>query len=489
MKKILSLLLAAVLLIGVLAACETPAQPAPPADSADPAPAPAQDSDPAPAPAADPAAPAPAVPNQIINVWSFTDEIPNAIQRYKEMNPGFPYDFNITIIATTEGAYQPALDQALSGGGGQAPDFFTAESAFVLKYTQGEASPWAMPYEDLGIDVSASLAAADIATYTYQLGTRPSDGKVVGLAFQNTGSGLIYRRSIAQEVFGTDDPAAIANIVGPGWNKYLEAAATLRAAGYSIAAGEGDVWQVVRNTADQPYVDSAGKLYLDPMREAYLDIAKALYEGDYTNRAGAWQDPWFAGMGGGGERPVFGYLGPAWLINYVMIDNVGDTFGDWALTTPPVPFSWGGTWVIANQQGNPAVRDGVRELIEWITLDTSSTGFQHLFANGNLYEGSAQFADKAADYAAGNFAKDAVASGVVMGNSDGTLGLLGNQNMYDYYIPAGGAARGDFFSAYDETISQLFNDQVQLYIIGEKTRDQAIADWKQNVTDILDIPH
>ena len=424
---------------------------------------------------------------QTINVWSFTDEIPNAIQRFKEMNPSFPFDFNITIVSTTEGAYQPALDQALSGGGSQAPDIYTAEAAFVLKYTQGEAAAWAMPYEDLGINVAARLNEAQIATYTYQLGTRPSDNKVVGLAFQNTGSGLIYRRSIARAVFGTDDPQAIGNIVGPGWDKYLEAAGRLRAAGYSIASGEGDIWQVVRNTAQRPYVDAAGNLYLDPMREAYLDIAKALYDGDFTNRAGAWSDAWFADMSGSGARPVFGFLGPAWLINYVMVDNVGPTFGDWALTTPPVPFSWGGTLVLANRNMNPAKRDAVRQLIEWITLDTSTTGFQHLFANGNLFEGSRQFPNQAADFAAGRFAKDAVASGVVMRNSNGTLDFLGGQNMYDVFIPAGAAARGDFFSPYDETISQLFNDQVQLYIIGSKSRQDAISDWRRNVLDVLNL--
>ncbi|MDR2965691.1 MAG: carbohydrate ABC transporter substrate-binding protein [Treponema sp.] len=422
----------------------------------------------------------------VINVWSFTDEVPNALMRFKEMNPDFPYDFNVTIIATTEGAYQPALDQALVAGGKRAPDIFTAEAAFVLKYTQGELSNRAMPYKNLGIDVDNQLRAAQIATYVHEIGTRPSDNQVVGLAFQNTGSGLIYRRSIARDVFGTDDPARISSIVGPGWDKYLSAAAQLKAKGYSIASGEGDIWQVIRNTATQSYVVN-GKLYLDPAREAFLDVAKAMFDNDYTNRTGAWSDAWFADMAGTGARPVFGFLGPAWLINYVMINNVQGTFGDWAVAVPPVPFSWGGTWIIANQQGNASVRDGVKTVLEWLTLDSSNTGFQYMFANGNLYEGSAAFPDKAKDFADGKFAKDAVASGTVMSRSDGTLAILGGQNMYDVFIPAGANAKGDFFSAYDETISQLFNDQVQLYINGTKTREQAIADWRQNVVDILDI--
>ena len=490
MKRMIAMALIAILCISMIAGCGG----AEPPSNATTQPTPAAPTPAAPTPAAPtPAAPAPTdaggdTPTPAggtINLWSFTDEIPNAVKRYKEMNPDFPYDVNVTIIATTEGAYQPALDMALANG---EVDIFAAEAAFVLKYTTGDASGYAMPYKDLGIDIDNKLSAAKIATYAHQLGTRASDGAVVGLPFQNTGSAVIYRRSLAIDTWGTDDPAVIKTKIGPGWDKFLSAAAELKAKGYSIVSGEGDVWQVVRNVADKSYLDN-GSLFLDPKREAFLDIAKELYANEYTNRTNAWQDGWFADMAGAGPSPVFCFLGPAWLINYVMINNVADTFGDWAVTDAPVGFSWGGTWVIPANNGNAAVRDGVRKLIEWITLDTSDTGFQHFFANGNLYDGSVMFPDQAAAYAKGEFAKDAVASGVVMANADGSLPMLGGQNMYDYFIPAGANARGDFFSQYDETISQLFMDQVQLYINGSKSRDDAIKDFKSNVTDQLGIPH
>jgi len=93
-----------------------------------------------------------------INVWSFTDEIPNAILRYKEMNPDFAYDINVTVIATDGGGYQQALDQALQAGGADAPHIFTAESAFVLKYSQVDAAHLALPYSELfGQDVGPMI--------------------------------------------------------------------------------------------------------------------------------------------------------------------------------------------------------------------------------------------------------------------------------------------------------------------------------------------
>ena len=66
-----------------------------------------------------------------INVWAFTDEVPGMIEKYIEAHPEFGYQINTTIIATTDGAYQPALDQALAAGGAEAPDIYCAEAVYA----------------------------------------------------------------------------------------------------------------------------------------------------------------------------------------------------------------------------------------------------------------------------------------------------------------------------------------------------------------------
>ena len=410
--------------------------------------------------------------NPVINLWSFTDEVPKMADRYKELNPGFAYDFNSTIIATTEGAYQPALDQALSGGGADAPDMYCAEAAFVLKYTQGDAANYAAAYKDLGIDVDGLLKAAEIAPYASDIGTRLSDGALVGLPYQATGGAYIYRRSIAKDTWGTDDPAVIKGKIGPGWDKFMQAAGELKSKGYAIVSGDGDVWHPLENNSEKGWIVD-GKLFIDPGREIFLDIAKELKDKGYMNDTVDWQDPWFADMKDAGPQKVFGFFGPAWLINYVMAGNAGDTAGDWAICEPPNGFSWGGTWIIANEGGNAAVRDGVAEFIQWITLDTSDTGLQYHWANGTLFgEGGT---------------KDTVASGVVMAKSNGELDFLGGQNMFDVFVPAGATATGKNKTQYDETINIYWRDQVRMYVAGEKTRDAALADFKRMVADNLDI--
>lgn len=406
----------------------------------------------------------------VLNVWSFTDEVPNMIERYLEMNPDFAakYEIQTTIIATTDGAYQPALDSALAAGGKDAPDIFTAESAFVLKYAQGDASQFAAPYKDLGIDVG-QVKTADIAGYTVDIGTN-KDGDLVGLGYQATGGAFIYRRSIAKDTWGTDDPAEIAKILGPGWDKFFSAAEDLKAKGYGIVSGDGDIWHAVENSSDTPWVVD-GKFNIDPKREAFLDLSKSLKDNNYHNDTQDWQDAWFADMQDAGAKGILGYFGPAWMINYVIAGNAGDTFGDWAVCEPPVGFFWGGTWVFGSESSEH--KEAVGDIIEWITLDTSETGLQYMWANGTLNgEGGT---------------KDAVASGVVMGKSNGELEFLGGQNMFDIFIPANQFANGKNLTQYDETINRFWRDQVRAYTAGEKSREDALKDFKQMVKDNLDI--
>ncbi|MDE5718474.1 MAG: carbohydrate ABC transporter substrate-binding protein, partial [Lachnospiraceae bacterium] len=235
-------------------------------------------------------------------------------------------------------------------------------------------------------------------------------------------------------------------------------------------------WHAVENSSQQGWIVD-GKLNIDPKREAFLDLSKQLKDNNYHNDTQDWQDAWFADMKGEGDKGIFGFFGPAWLINYTMAPNCGGaavgegTYGDWAVCTPPIGFFWGGTWVLANKDTQKA--EAVGKIIEWITLDSSEDGLQYKWANGTLNgEGGT---------------KDAVASGAVMSKSDGSVDFLGGQNMFEAFVPANQYAKGTNLTQYDETINQYWRDQVREYTSGNKSREQAIADFKQQVADNLDV--
>jgi len=465
MKRILTLVMALLMVAFIFTACK-PADPKAP-EAEDQAPADEQTEE---APVDEsPVAEVTDDPSVTdFNIMTFTEEVPGMFTKYAEIYPDFNLEIKKTVIATTDGAYQPALDQALAGGGPDAPDLYCAESAFVLKYTQGDAAQFALPYKELGIDVDALLAEAKIAQYTVDIGTNP-DGKLVGLGYQATGGAFIYRRSIATDVWGTDDPAVIKDKVGPGLDKFFAAAEELKAKGYGIVSGDGDLWHAVEGASPTGRVVD-GKLNIDPAREAFLDYSMKLKENGYHNDTQDWQEGWFADMNGNGPKEVLGYFGPGWLINYTMADNATETFGDWAICEPPVGFFWGGTWLLANK--DTQIPASVGKFIQWVTLDSSETGLQYLWANGLMNEKGT---------------KDVVASATVMEKSDGTVPILGGQNMFEVFVPATEFATGANKHQYDETINNIWRGVVREYTAGTITRDEAIANFKQQVGDQLDV--
>ena len=410
-----------------------------------------------------------------INLWSFTDEIPKMVGQYVKQKPEFgqKYTVECTIIATDGGAYQTALDNALVAGGDTAPDMYAAEAAFILKYSQGDMAKFAATYKELGIDVDAKIKEADIAKYTIEVGSRGGD--LVALGYQATGCAMIYNAEVAKDAFGTDDPKKIEEIVGAGsgkWDKFFEAAAKLKEKGYAAVSGGGDIWNACEKSADKAWIVD-GQLNIDPKREQYLDIAKQLKDNGWSNDTNAWSEGWYADMKGEGTQKVFAFFGPAWLINYVMIGNSGGnkagegTFGQWRVCAPPVGFFWGGTWVLGSK--DTSKKEGVAELIEWITLDSSDTGLQYLWANDKM----------------GNGAKDTVASATVMAKSDGKLDFCGGQNVFPAFIAGNQYASAKAMTQYDETINGYFTDAAAQYAEGNVDRAGAIDQFKTNVQDNL----
>jgi len=414
-----------------------------------------------------------------INVLSFTDELKGMIDKFLELNPDYKekVEINSTVIATTDGLYEPALDQALAAGD---VDLYAAESAFVLKYTQGDASAYAATYEDLGIDVAALTKAADIAQYTIDIGTRPSDNKVVGLGYQATGGAFIYRRSIAKDVWGSDDPTVVAEKIGAGsgnWDQFFKAAEELKAKGYKIVSGDGDIWHAVENASSTGWIVD-GKLTIPAEREAFLDLSKTLKDNGYHSDTQDWTDAWYADMKQ--DSKVLGFYGPAWLINYTIgaqnekgADN--SSYGDWGVCVPNLGFFWGGTWVLAGKGVvGTEKQDFIRDFIKWVTLDCDQNSLQYKWANGTLNgEGGT---------------KDSVASGTVMAMSDGSMEFCGGQNVFDVFVPANAYANGKCLTQYDQKINDQWRAAVRQYTAGTLSRDDAIKAFKEGVKGLgLDI--
>ena len=376
-----------------------------------------------------------------INVMSFTNEVPGLIEQYQKAS-GATWALDNTIIATTNGAYQPVLDQMLADG---EIDIFAAEAAFVLKYSKGYRSEYAAPYEDFIEDFAAKLEGADIAEYSSTVGTN-EDGKIVALGYQSTGCCFIYRRSIAKKVFGTDDPDTIGEKIGANtgsWDKFFEAAEECKKKGYAMISGVGDIYHIIEGSSSG-WLDEDEYLQIDEKQEAFLDIAKKIIDNEWSNNTQDWTDGWYVDMRG-----------------------KDGTYGDWAVCLPPAGAFWGGTWIFATPEAiaDPAKKPIIADIIENITLDTSTTGTLYKWATG-----------------ATTGTKDSVTSAEVMKKADGTSEFCGGQDIHKIYAQADKMATGDHFSQYVEEFNSIWRPLVLEYAIGKKTKAEAIQRFKDTVS-------
>ena len=424
-----------------------------------------------------------------INVMSFTGEVPNVFKKYAETHPAFDaqYEFSFTTVTTNDGEYQSALDQRLHDNDDDTPNIYVVDAAFVKKYTTGSASSYACTYEDLGIDVEQKIKDARIAPYVADVTRR--DGKVTGLSYEGYGCAFIYNREVAKDVFGDDMPETVEAAIGSDWESFFAAAEKCKEKGYAIVSGPNDIWRAVENSADQGWIVD-GKLYIDPKREAFLDYAMKLVSNDFTNENGQWSEGWFADMEETGSKKVLGFYGPSWFVNYTLKDHCGyrvddngnvislGTYGQWCACRPNVASFWDGVWLVANKNvmENETLKAGVRELIEYVTLDTSTTGFQYLWAN-DFFEGKYAYSSSTAK-------KVAVPSAVVMECSDGKIEILRDQDAFPVFLDVDAKVRGDNLSEYDEIINMYWLDAVSGYTGGDYTREEAIQWFKDALREL-----
>lgn len=338
-SKVLALVLSAAMVLG-LAACgnnattETPATETPATET------PATETPATETPATEtPDAPA-VEEGKVFNIYAWNEEFKGFFEAYYNVPEGITV--NWIINPSDGGAYQNALDEALmaqeSADADSKVDMFLAEADYILKYAD----------TDLTQDVKA-LGVTDMSnTYEYTVqAASDSNGVVKGVSFQCCPSALIYRRSIAQDVLGTDDPAEVQAALSD-WDKFDAVAATAKEKGYYMIASFASCYRPYSNNVKTPWVDAAGNLQMDDNIKAWMAQTSEYVANGYCLTSGIWDDESNAQMFADGKTMC--YFGPAWYYNFCMgnaMDPDKGCFGDWAIVEGPMAHFWGGTWLLA----------------------------------------------------------------------------------------------------------------------------------------------
>ena len=332
----------------------------------------------------------------VLNVWCWNDEFQSRFNDYypevKEiaadkstttLNDGTIVKW--TINPNENNNYQNKLDEALLAQDSAAEDdkidIFLIEADYALKYVDS-------PYT---LDVRADIGLTDdelAGQYKYTQDIASADGVLKGVTWQATPGLFAYRRSIAKDVLGTDDPAEVQTYLSD-WDKFNEVAAKAAEKGYKMLSGYDDSYRTFSNNVSAPWVDGT-TVKVDPNIMKWVEQTKEFTDKGYNNKSSLWNDVWAADQGPTGK--VFGFFYSTWGINFTLLGNslatpvaeggkeeVGNgIYGDYAVCEGPQAYYWGGTWICAAAgTDNTATIKNVMEKLtcdkdidKQITLDT-----------------------------------------------------------------------------------------------------------------------
>jgi len=393
-------------------------------------------------------------------------------------------DVQYTMIPMTNGEYQTKLKAAL--GTADAPDVIALEAAFVKSYVES----------DMLADLGSLLPDAQAAqTYKFVTDVGTYDGMTKAFAYQATPGAVFYRRSLAKEYFGTDDPAEIQALMAD-LDKFTAAAAVVKeksGGNTYMVASSGDFQNPFFANRAQPWVVD-GKLVVDPMVEKYIETAKLFRDQGYEAQAQQWQEGWFAGMNdslvdaNGNAKQVFAYFLPTWGLPYVLApnaksaDGAHDTSGDWGVITGPLPYQWGGTWLgIVKDSPN---MDLAKEFIRFSTLDQENltnwaTG---VYTNDYLKAIDPNVAPDQ-QQAPGDFVSSQVVVEKITSSFDNSdlSKFLAGQNSYAGFASAAPSVNAKLMQGSDDAIQRALNDPINQYLNGEISLEEMWTAWKDAV--------
>jgi multiple sugar transport system substrate-binding protein len=418
----------------------------------------------------------------VLNVWSFTNEIQTMAIAFEKTRPDV--DVVYTMIPMTNGEYQTKLMATL--GTDQVPDVVALEASFVKSYVESDF------LADLS-SLDADIQKADVYPFVTEVGT--FDGVLKALSYQATPGALFYRRSLAKEYFGTDDPVEMQKILGD-MDKYVAAAEVVKTKSGGntyMVSSSGDFMNLFYANRAQPWIVD-NTLTVDPMVNKLVATAKTFRDNGYESKATQWTEGWFAGMNdtlkdaAGNPKKIFSYFLPTWGLPYVLSPNAtstdksSTTVGDWAMITGPLPYQWGGSWLGAMKDSKHL--ELAKEFIRFCTLDETNltnwaTGVytnEYLKAiDPNTPEGQSQ--------AAGDFVgSKVVVNKITAGFDNSTLSqFLGGENSYGIFAAAAPFVNGRLMQGSDDAIQRAFNDPLASYLEGTITEDEMWKTWKDAV--------
>lgn len=399
-----------------------------------------------------------------LNIAVWNEEFENYFNKYlkDKMPEGVTVNFKKTENANN--AYQNKLDEDLpkneAASADDKIDMFLFEADYALKYVNSE---YTLDVKSLGL---TDEDLSGMYQYTKDVCTTQDGSKVLkGVSWQATPGLYAYRRSIAKDVLGTDDPEKVQEALAD-WTKFDEVAAKAADKGYKMLSGYDDAYRTFSNNVAAPWVNENKEIIVDANIMKWVDQTKTYTDKGYNNKTSLWTDAWAADQGPEGK--VFGFFYSTWGINFTLAGNslavkekeggkleVGNGgYGDWAVCYGPQAYFWGGTWLAAAKGTDNAALVG--DVMKAFCCN-KDFGVQFTKDTQDYYNNEAAMKELAA--------------------SDFKSAFLGGQNHIALFVETAPKIDMSKISIYDQGLNETFQAKFKEYFDGTVDKDTALKNF------------
>lgn len=401
-------------------------------------------------------------------VWTLADDLIDFGDRFKEQTG---VDVETVVIEPAD--YPTKVQTALLGGETE-PDIIVGEPQMLEDFYD---AGFFANLDDFG----AQDYADDVVDYVWKVG-QDSEGIQRAISYQITPAGIYYRRDIAKDVFGTDDPAEIGKLFAD-YDTILDTAQKLKDAGYRIFSSDAEINYF---SGDSAWVVD-GKLNVDQARFDYMDLCVDLYQNDLTAYANQWSTPWYQAMAG--EVPiltadiqsyaddsvnvwdatefaeategldtteVFAFGLPSWGV-LTMRDNVGDTSGKWGVCSGPSYGFGGGTYIGISSQSKR--QDLAWDFVKFCTLDEETSDWWIDYSEGDTVS----------------------LKSVLEKHKDDENEVYGGEKLYSFWLDQAEGIDYSKVTRYDKAIGDAWGNAISSIKTGEMTKDDALTEFYDQV--------
>ncbi len=400
---------------------------------------------------------------KVLNIYCWNDEFKNCLEGYAADLVPDDVAVNWVITPSEENAYLNKLDEALLAQQGAAADYkidiFLIEADYALRYVNADCSLDVI--NDLGLTESD---IADQYKYTQEIVT-DSNKVLKAVSWQATPGLFAYRRSIAKDVLGTDNPEEVQEALS-NWDNFDKVAKQAADKGYKMLSGYDDSYRAFSNNVSVPWIGAQNTIEVDDNLMRWVDQTKIYADNEYSNKTSLFDEGWIADQGPEGN--VFGFFYSTWGINFTLLKNALKTpeeeggklevgngiYGDYAVCQGPESYYWGGTWICgAVGTDNTSL---VKDIMYRLTCDKDTMK---------------KITEDTQDYTNNQKAMEELASG------DYASDFLGGQNHIKNFAEAAPKIDMSNVTSYDQGLNECFQGAFKEYFAGDIDKEGALNNF------------